>query len=327
MRVLLVFEPPDGGVPEVVLRLALGIGAHGVDVEVAGPAAAMPYSELQAAGIPVHRLPFERGYRTPARDGRATRALAARIRSGRFDAVHCHSAKAGALGRVAARLAGVPALYSPHCLAFEGDVARRRAAFALAARDAWARSPPRCSASASMSAAWPSVTAWSRLSGCGWSTTERLRCHSPVRWTPGSSTFAGPAYWPARCACCATRKGCTTSSRQRRPCWRPCRKHASPSSATGPWLDLWTRAQPRSGSTATCASRASTSWGRPPSTCARSMSSCCRRCGRRCRSRCSRRWRAACRRSQQRWPGRRRPSPRRRAGSCRRATPARSRRR
>ena len=132
MRVLQVFEPPDGGVPEVVLRLALGLGAHGVEVEVAGPAKAMPYSALRAAGIPVHRIPFERAYRTPARDGRATRALAARIRSGRFDAVHTHSAKAGALGRVAARLAGVPAVHSPHCLPFEGDVSRRRHAFALA---------------------------------------------------------------------------------------------------------------------------------------------------------------------------------------------------
>ena len=132
MRVLQVFEPPDGGVPEVVLRLALGLGAHGVEAEVAGPAEAMPYPTLEAAGIPVHRIPFERAYRTPGRDGRAAHALAKRIRAGRFDAVHTHSAKAGALGRVAARLAGVPAVHSPHCLPFEGDVSRQRRAFALA---------------------------------------------------------------------------------------------------------------------------------------------------------------------------------------------------
>lgn len=132
MRVLQVFEPPDGGVPEVVLRLALGLGGHGVEVEVAGPDEAMPYAALEAAGIRVHRVPFERGYRAPARDGRAARALAARIRAGRFDVVHTHSAKAGALGRVAARLAGVPAVHSPHCLPFEGDVSRQRRAFALA---------------------------------------------------------------------------------------------------------------------------------------------------------------------------------------------------
>ncbi len=131
MRVLQVFEPPDGGVAEVVRRLALGLGSHDVDVEVAGPDEAMPYAALEAAGVAVHRIPFERSYRTPARDGRAARALAARIRAGRFDVVHTHSAKAGALGRVAAYLAGVPAVHSPHCLPFEGDVSRRRRAFAV----------------------------------------------------------------------------------------------------------------------------------------------------------------------------------------------------
>jgi glycosyltransferase involved in cell wall biosynthesis len=42
--------------------------------------------------------------------------------------VHAHAAKAGALGRLAARLAGVPVVYTPHCLPFVGRrTARGRA--------------------------------------------------------------------------------------------------------------------------------------------------------------------------------------------------------
>jgi glycosyltransferase involved in cell wall biosynthesis len=59
------------------------------------------------------------------------RSLVRLLRAGRFDLVHCHAAKAGALGRVAARLAGVPAIYSPHCLPFVGDLSSRRRAVSL----------------------------------------------------------------------------------------------------------------------------------------------------------------------------------------------------
>jgi glycosyltransferase involved in cell wall biosynthesis len=46
----------------------------------------------------------------PASDALALLRLASRIRRGRFDVVHTHSSKAGILGRIAARLAGVPAV-------------------------------------------------------------------------------------------------------------------------------------------------------------------------------------------------------------------------
>ena len=54
-RVLLAFEPPDGGVAENVLQLALGLGAHGHRVEVAGPTQALVYPVMRAAGILLHR--------------------------------------------------------------------------------------------------------------------------------------------------------------------------------------------------------------------------------------------------------------------------------
>jgi glycosyltransferase involved in cell wall biosynthesis len=120
-RVLLALEPPDGGVAENVLQLALGLGAHGWEVELAGPGEAIIYPEAQSAGVTIHRLDLARGYGAPARDARALRDLRALLRSGRFDLVHCHSAKVGVLGRLAARASRVPCVYSPHCFPFVGD--------------------------------------------------------------------------------------------------------------------------------------------------------------------------------------------------------------
>jgi len=131
-RILLVFEPPDGGVAECVGRLALGAGALGWDVELAGPREALPYAAVAAAGIPIHRLALERGYGRPAADLAAFRGIVRLLRSGRFDAVHVHSAKAGVLGRLGAVIAGVPAVYSPHCFPFVGDFRRARRVVATA---------------------------------------------------------------------------------------------------------------------------------------------------------------------------------------------------
>jgi glycosyltransferase involved in cell wall biosynthesis len=131
-RVLLLFEPPDGGVAENVRQLARGLSGHGIEVEVAGPAEARPYAELEGAGIPVHRLPLRRGLTHPAADLRALGRIDRLLQARRPDLVHVHSAKAGALGRIAARRRGVPAVYSPHCFAFVGPVSAGRRAFATA---------------------------------------------------------------------------------------------------------------------------------------------------------------------------------------------------
>ena len=129
-RVLMVFEPPDGGVAENVLQLALHLGEHGHAVDVAGPRDAVVYERLAEAGIPVRRLPLVRGYGRPQLDAAALRALLALISPARHDLVHCHSAKAGVLGRLAARVRGVPAVYSPHSFPFVGEFGTPRRLFA-----------------------------------------------------------------------------------------------------------------------------------------------------------------------------------------------------
>jgi glycosyltransferase involved in cell wall biosynthesis len=117
-RVLLVFEPPDGGVPENVAQLALGLTAHGWSAEVAGPAQASVYPELEAAGVSIHRLALTRGHGRIGEDGRALTGLRGLLSERRYDLIHAHASKAGVLGRVASRLTGTPSLYSPHCFAF-----------------------------------------------------------------------------------------------------------------------------------------------------------------------------------------------------------------
>lgn len=128
-RCLLVFEPPDGGVAENVMRLALGLPERGFDVTLAGPEHALPYAELEGR-LAIHKLPFERGYGHPLRDAAAVRALIGIMRRGRFDLVHSHSAKAGVLGRLAAKATGTTSLYSPHCFPFVGPWGAPRRIFA-----------------------------------------------------------------------------------------------------------------------------------------------------------------------------------------------------
>ena len=58
---------------------------------------------------------------SPLRDLLAFLKIYRRLRRGRFDLVHTHSSKAGILGRVAARLAGVPRIvHTPHGHVFTG---------------------------------------------------------------------------------------------------------------------------------------------------------------------------------------------------------------
>lgn len=128
-RVLLLFEPPDGGVASHVSGLSLGLGGHGYEVELAGPHDAVIWPQMRAAGLPVHLFPFQHGYRAPLSDAEVFRRLVPFLRGERYDLVHCHSSKAGASGRVAAALAGTPTVYTPHGFAFKAGHPLLRVAF------------------------------------------------------------------------------------------------------------------------------------------------------------------------------------------------------
>ena len=119
-RCLLVHEPPDGGVAENVLQLATGLREHGWDPYVAGPRESAIADRLREAGVPVARLPFRSGFGSPVADANALRKLTSLLRHNDFDLVHLHSAKAGVLGRLAAKATATPVVYSPHSFPFVG---------------------------------------------------------------------------------------------------------------------------------------------------------------------------------------------------------------
>jgi glycosyltransferase involved in cell wall biosynthesis len=107
----------------VVLHLALGMESHGWGVAVAGPEQASIRPRLEEAAI--EYLPmrdFTRGAHSPIAPLRALRHLDARLAEDPCDVLHCHSSKAGVIGRMVGARRGIPVVYSPHCFAFLRDL-------------------------------------------------------------------------------------------------------------------------------------------------------------------------------------------------------------
>ncbi len=121
IRVLEVMEATIGGTKRHLLALIRGLDRHLFHVEVAAPKLRSEAfddvtfaDEVREAGIRQHFVPMRRAI-SPSVDAACLLKLVALMRRGRYDVVHAHSSKAGILGRIAARLAQVPAIvYTPH---------------------------------------------------------------------------------------------------------------------------------------------------------------------------------------------------------------------
>jgi glycosyltransferase involved in cell wall biosynthesis len=125
MRVLhLIARLNDGGPARVIAALARTLPAHGITVEVAaGRCAADEFDlmpRLRADGLAVTEI-RELG-RAPSlwADVQALGRVLELIRQRRPHVVHTHTAKAGALGRVACRLLGVPCVHTYHGHVLDG---------------------------------------------------------------------------------------------------------------------------------------------------------------------------------------------------------------
>lgn len=122
-RVLHVMECTIGGTRRHLGDVARGLAGRGWDVHVAVSAERQAsFREdlllLEEQGVVVHELPMQRAIR-PGLDARHAWTLRKLMRHLAPSLVHTHSSKAGALGRTAGRLAGVPRLvHTPHTLAF-----------------------------------------------------------------------------------------------------------------------------------------------------------------------------------------------------------------
>lgn len=115
MRVLHVITRMNvGGVAALVLNLARGLPAHGVEVVLA--TGQVQEGEAEVADLPAGTLRVQGLGRSPrpGDDLRALRELRALVRRVRPDVVHTHTAKAGFLGRLAVEGLGVPRVHTFH---------------------------------------------------------------------------------------------------------------------------------------------------------------------------------------------------------------------
>ena len=120
IRVLLAITRLElGGAQRVVLHTARELDRRDFDVALAwGPGdrlddEALSIPELERFPVPALVRPV-----APISDLRALKSLRAAVRSFRPHVVHTHSSKAGILGRLAARLEGVPAVHTVHGYGF-----------------------------------------------------------------------------------------------------------------------------------------------------------------------------------------------------------------
>lgn len=96
------------GTGQVALHGALGLDPDRFRVSVVAGSGDRLLDRAAAAGFDVHLVPELRSEIAPAADLRALRRLSALFTRLQADVVHTHSAKAGTLGRLAARRANVP---------------------------------------------------------------------------------------------------------------------------------------------------------------------------------------------------------------------------
>ncbi len=120
MRVVHLITRLDfGGAQQNTLHTCRELGRRGHDVIlVAGPGGMLD-DEARASGVRYFPLPRLRREIRPFSDIMALRDVVAMLRRERPDVLHTHSSKAGALGRLAGRLARVPVvIHSVHGWAF-----------------------------------------------------------------------------------------------------------------------------------------------------------------------------------------------------------------
>jgi glycosyltransferase involved in cell wall biosynthesis len=110
VRVAQVVTRFIAGAGGMALRGALALDPTRFEVDIIAGEGGDLLSEAEAAGLRVVRVRSLVPQIAPSADVAAYRELVRHLRAGCYDIVHTHSAKAGTLGRLAARKAGVPAV-------------------------------------------------------------------------------------------------------------------------------------------------------------------------------------------------------------------------
>lgn len=108
LRVATLITRLEGGAGVLALRGLLALDRAQFPPVLVTGSGDRHLDQARAAGVEVITVPTLRAPIDPLRDASALRALSSLLRQRSFDVVHTHTAKAGALGRIAASRAGVP---------------------------------------------------------------------------------------------------------------------------------------------------------------------------------------------------------------------------
>jgi glycosyltransferase involved in cell wall biosynthesis len=108
LRVAVLITRLEGGAGSLALRGAAVLPREAFRPVIITGSGGELLAEAEAAGVEVVLEPALRTPISPGSDVRARRRLTTLLAGGRFDVAHTHTAKAGALGRLAAHRAGVP---------------------------------------------------------------------------------------------------------------------------------------------------------------------------------------------------------------------------
>ncbi|MFC7047196.1 glycosyltransferase family 4 protein [Halobacteriaceae archaeon GCM10025711] len=112
MGILHVITRSDwGGAPKIVETLATGTEA---DTAVACGSGGKLINRLEDSSVDVFEIEQLKSPPDPLADLKALSRVISILNSGDFDLVHCHSTKAGALGRIAAAIVGLPSVFTVH---------------------------------------------------------------------------------------------------------------------------------------------------------------------------------------------------------------------
>jgi glycosyltransferase involved in cell wall biosynthesis len=124
IRVCHVIEATTGGTRRHVADLVTHLERERFDVSLLcatrrDPGFRNDIKRMREAGVTVHEVDMRRSI-DPLHDMAAYRALHEHFSRAKFDVVHTHSSKAGALGRMAAAKAGIgAAVHTPHVFPFQ----------------------------------------------------------------------------------------------------------------------------------------------------------------------------------------------------------------
>lgn len=126
MRILYVITRADlGGAQVHVLKLLKGFAGRENSAVACGEEGILT-TQARDLGIPIFLVPDLVRSVSPRRDFRAYRQLRRVIRAWKPDVVHCHSSKAGIVGRLAARAADTASVFTAHGWAFDDGAGWKR---------------------------------------------------------------------------------------------------------------------------------------------------------------------------------------------------------